>query len=166
MTWPTFFFFFSAIAQTVSPCVQPGIAGPDHQLHQCGESTPGKLVVCKGQCLFTRGKLEVSIMAADALDPCAYRGAIWPSLSPCTVINPILLTYLLVPTGHEQPWFGLCKIGGSWSSTRKDFSQLGHSDAIYTCMYWHKSEATLAQVMACCLMAPSHFLNQCWILIS
>ena len=24
------------------------------------------------------------------------QGAIWPSLSPCTVINPILLTYLLV----------------------------------------------------------------------
>ena len=26
--------------------------------------------------------------------------------------------------------------------------------------------ATLAQVMACCLMAPSHYLNQCWLIIS
>ena len=30
----------------------------------------------------------------------------------------------------------------------------------------HRSRSTLAQVMACCLMAPSHYLNQCWLLIS
>ena len=28
------------------------------------------------------------------------------------------------------------------------------------------SRSTLAQVMACCLPAPSHYLNQCWVLIS
>ena len=28
------------------------------------------------------------------------------------------------------------------------------------------SRSTLAQVMACCLMAPSHCLNQCWLIIS
>ena len=28
------------------------------------------------------------------------------------------------------------------------------------------TESTLAQVMACCLTAPSHYLNQCWIIIS
>ena len=27
------------------------------------------------------------------------------------------------------------------------------------------SRSTLAQVMACCLMAPSHYLNQCWLMI-
>ena len=26
-------------------------------------------------------------------------------------------------------------------------------------------ETTLAQVMACCLTAPSHYLNQCWLII-
>ena len=26
--------------------------------------------------------------------------------------------------------------------------------------------STLAQVMTCCLMAPSHYLNQCWLIIS
>ena len=26
--------------------------------------------------------------------------------------------------------------------------------------------STLAQVMACCLRAPSHYLNQCWLIIS
>ena len=30
----------------------------------------------------------------------------------------------------------------------------------------HKSCSTLAQVMAWCLMAPSHYLNQCWLIIS
>ena len=36
------------------------------------------------------------------------------------------------------------------------------SDAIWQ----HKSGSTLAQVMACCLTAPSHNLNQCWLPIS
>ena len=30
----------------------------------------------------------------------------------------------------------------------------------------HKSGSTLDQVMAWCLMAPSHYLNQCWLIIS
>ena len=32
--------------------------------------------------------------------------------------------------------------------------------------WWHKSRSTLTQVMACCLTAPSHYLNQCWLIIS
>ena len=28
--------------------------------------------------------------------------------------------------------------------------------------WWHRSQSTLAQVMACCLMAPSHCLKLCW----
>ena len=35
------------------------------------------------------------------------------------------------------------------------------SDAIW----WHRSWSTLARVMACCLMAPSHYLSQCWFII-
>ena len=27
-----------------------------------------------------------------------------------------------------------------------------------------RSESILSQVMACCLMAPSHYLNQCWLI--
>ena len=30
----------------------------------------------------------------------------------------------------------------------------------------YRSGSTLAQVMACCLTAPSHYLNQCWLIIS
>ena len=32
-------------------------------------------------------------------------------------------------------------------------------------MWWHRSESTLAQAMACCIRVPSHYLNQCWIII-
>ena len=36
------------------------------------------------------------------------------------------------------------------------------SDAIV----FHKTWSTLTQVMACCLTAPSHYLNHCWLIIS
>ena len=33
-------------------------------------------------------------------------------------------------------------------------------------IWQQRSVSTLAQVMACCLTAPSHYLNQCWLIIS
>ena len=39
---------------------------------------------------------------------------------------------------------------------------VGRSNTIW----WYRSGSTLAQVMACCLMAPSHYLNQCWLNIN
>ena len=33
-------------------------------------------------------------------------------------------------------------------------------------IFWHRSGSTWVQVMACCLTAPSHYLNQCWLIIS
>ena len=42
------------------------------------------------------------------------------------------------------------------------FNSLWASDAIWR----HRSESTLAQVIACCLKAPSHYLNPCWLIIS
>ena len=45
---------------------------------------------------------------------------------------------------------------------RLNIISLWPSDAIWR----HRSGSTLAQVMACCLMAPSHYLNQCWLVIS
>ena len=42
------------------------------------------------------------------------------------------------------------------------FNSLWPSDAI-----WQQgSRSTLVGVMACCLTAPSHYLNQCWLIIS
>ena len=52
------------------------------------------------------------------------------------------------------------------SSSRQLFcsglNSLWPSDTIWR----HKSGSTLAQLMACCLTAPSHYLNQCWLIIS
>ena len=44
----------------------------------------------------------------------------------------------------------------------KSINSLWPSDVIWQ----HRSESTLAQVVAWCLTAPSHFLNQCWLIIS
>ena len=41
-------------------------------------------------------------------------------------------------------------------------NSLWPSDTIWQ----HRSGSTLAQVMACCLTAPNHYLNQCWRIIS
>ena len=42
---------------------------------------------------------------------------------------------------------------------RITFNLLWSGDAIWQ----NRSGSTLAQIMACCPMAPSHYLNQCWI---
>ena len=39
-----------------------------------------------------------------------------------------------------------------------NFNSLWSSDEIWS----HRTWSTLVQVMACCLMASSHYLNQCW----
>ena len=43
-----------------------------------------------------------------------------------------------------------------------DINSLWPGDAIWR----HGTRSTLAQVMACCLTAPSHYLNQCWLIFS
>ena len=46
--------------------------------------------------------------------------------------------------------------------TANGLNSLGPSDAIWRWRSW----STLVQLMACCLTAPSHYLNQCWLIIS
>ena len=33
-------------------------------------------------------------------------------------------------------------------------------------IWWYRSWSTLAQVMACCLIAPSRYLNPCWLIVN
>ena len=49
-----------------------------------------------------------------------------------------------------------------WVRYTSCINLLWPSDAIWQ----HRSGSTLAQVMACCLKAPSHYLNQCWLIIN
>ena len=65
--------------------------------------------------------------------------------------------------------FGMIWIGnklhfpGVWLYWALSFvNSLVPSDTIW----WHRSWSTLVQVMACCLKAPSHYLNQCWLIIN
>ena len=46
------------------------------------------------------------------------------------------------------------------SNNTTGFHSLWCSDTIW----WHRSGSTWVQLMACCLMAPSHYLNQCWLI--
>ena len=64
----------------------------------------------------------------------------------------------LLPVWHNANYQNQC-----WLSTGSTvINSLGPSDAIWCWRSW----STLVQVMACCLTAPSHYLNQCWLIIS
>ena len=67
---------------------------------------------------------------------------------------------LLVAWRHKEPCHQQSLY---WSSFPGVYclNSLGPNDTIWR----HKSRSTLAQVMACCLTAPSHYLNQCWRII-
>ena len=56
----------------------------------------------------------------------------------------------------KWPYYYSKLCGSQWVNS------LWPSDAIWQ----HRSGSTLAQVMACCLMAPSHYLNQFWSLVT
>ena len=62
---------------------------------------------------------------------------------------------------HKYAWYHM---GGNGIVLNKYILRLtlGPSDAIWRC----RSGSTMAQVMACCLTAPSHYLNQCWLIIN
>ena len=48
------------------------------------------------------------------------------------------------------------------STPEHDINSLWPSDALW----WHSTGPTLARVMACFLTAPSHYLNQCWLIVN
>ena len=79
-------------------------------------------------------------------------------------------SHCLVLTGKWQHWYANKWMGNQAVDTHNKalqltvalFNSLWPSDAIWQ----HRSGSTLAQIMACCLTAPSHYLNQCWLIIS
>ena len=106
-----------------------------------------------------------------------YLSQCWPrSLSPYGVTRPqwvniflvwyiiiLISVYLKLLIINQTNWMTLktfiqsrhfewvCPFNSLWSSDGK---------------WWHRSGSTLALVMVCCLIAPSHYLNQCHLLIS
>ena len=56
------------------------------------------------------------------------------------------------------------------TNTSHGFSKnsYGHNEinSLWPVLIWQQSSgSSLAQVMACCLMAPNHYLDQCWLII-
>ena len=66
-----------------------------------------------------------------------------------TALSPLLMHQRYCSPAKKH-WFEL-QVNSLWPS-----------DVIW----WQGSRSTLAQVMAHCLTAPSHYLNQCWLIIS
>ena len=83
------------------------------------------------------------------------RSWIWVNTDSGTKPSPKpILTY------HQR-----YSVAFTWEQFHKsahELNTLGPSDAKWR----QKTGSALAQVMACCLMAPSHYLNQCWLIIS
>ena len=48
----------------------------------------------------------------------------------------LLMPWLLMSPGHQQPWYWLHRIGGSWSSMEKDFNYLRH----FNVEIWYKRQ--------------------------
>ena len=78
----------------------------------------------------------------------------WVGASRQLTIQWCCLTSVRIPTGE---------IRGSYPTMDSHtINSLLPSDVIWR----YKSVSTSAQVMTCCLTAPSHHLNQCWIITS
>ena len=73
---------------------------------------------------------------------------------------------LTVPT---MPTLQLCYINENVYNFTGQPTRLPPIRASALCLgyaiLWHRSVSPLAQVMACCLMAASHYQNQCWLII-
>ena len=54
---------------------------------------------------------------------------------------------------------------GQWWKFRQNGISVSVLETVMMAIWWHRSGATLAQVMACCLTTPSHYLDQCWLIV-
>ena len=105
--------------------------------------------------------------------------SVWQSWCLCLITSngyETLLIWVHIWTLHPyvtSKYITLCcfkLISGVWlwlpkrqfsPSALYSMNSLWPGDSIWR----HGTRSTLAQVMACCLMAPSHHLNQCWLII-
>ena len=85
-------------------------------------------------------------------------GTIWPfkchNKFKCTIISSTKM--------HRSCFVPMWALQYASCSRELWINSLYPGDAIWR----HGSGPTLAQVMACCLMASNHYLNRCWLIIS
>ena len=100
------------------------------------------------------------------------QGAIWPSLSPCTVINPILLTYFWGIKFWFMFYFNHCNDNTVlWYIRPRYYStQLSHACLTHHPQVTHICVGELGQhwfrKWPGAKKASSHYLNQCWFIVN
>ena len=90
---------------------------------------------------------------------CEIKTDLYPTpFCPCHVVRNMFVDYTLkiTTTSPRGQWVSDFICGSRHLNSSRS------SDAIWQ----HRSGSTLAQVMACCLTAPSHYLNQRWFIVS
>ena len=106
---------------------------------------------------FSQASYGVSFVSFLENCPCYYGTALYQGFQnndrPTKVLTNWFESRSLVPRVSHVSY--ICYV--SYSLSEK-FNSLRLGDAIW----WQRSGSTLAQVMAYCLMAPSHYLSQCW----
>ena len=80
---------------------------------------------------------------------------------PCKIASIILGTQVPTPwNGTRTAPYNLKTDMTAWIDIPGLLTSLWPCDATQQ----HRSGSTLAQVMACCLKAPSHYLSRCWLI--
>ena len=92
--------------------------------------------------------------------------SIWRHTSGLTLAQ--VMACNLTRSAHElnlQPMFEDHCIKITTTSPRDQWVIVKSQSLPGNSIWRHTSGSTLAQVMACCLTAPSHYLNQCWLIV-
>ena len=133
-------------------------------------------IICEIRAILSREPVLLDPMTAKIMDADDLPPVMWP-MTTCTPLEThcnTLRTYqngsYFVDDIYECFFFCiLLKFHPNFSIWYKGLinnqgalvNSLWPGDAIWR----HGTRSTLAQVMACCLTAPSHYLNQCWLII-
>ena len=81
---------------------------------------------------------------------------------PCPCQSNLWAAYYLYLHQSMEAWEYFFYISYCGDTVTRVFTHWG----IVTPYGRRRSGSPLAQVLACCLTAPSHFMNQCWLIIS
>ena len=114
---------------------------------------------CKAGMVVRCGWLATTGFRADS----RFAPSQWETALPCNDVSHWLVASLESALGlpNTHMWRGCIKIHEEIDFySMPHINSLWHSDAIWG----QRSGSILDQVMACRLMARSHYLNQCWLL--
>ena len=133
-----------------------------------------KPLYCEGVDHHFRHFKSVFVISAMHLLTTSYTAEIWQvftggGTTPTKLTPPLLIEIYFSHRVHLS--LGLCyntkyRVNESYQHIETDTvtkTKQNTKWCTYLTLLWcHRSGSTLFQVIACCQMAPSHYLNQCW----